>query len=78
MIAFLLATGLSFLIPDTASQDLQLGITALFIYLFAAVYSVGEGPVAFAYSAEVSDTIHREVAMCQVSFHLILFFLLVI
>ena len=36
---------------------------ALFIYLFAAFYSVGEGPVPFAYSAEVFPLSHREQGM---------------
>ncbi|KAG7544309.1 hypothetical protein FFLO_03270 [Filobasidium floriforme] len=63
MTIFLLCTGLSFLAP--VEGDVRLALTATFIYLFTAFYSVGEGPVAFAYSAEVSDNIHRESAMCQ-------------
>lgn len=59
----LLVTGLMFLIPgpkeDAAGNIIHKGssarlpLIALFIYLFAIFYSVGEGPVPFAYSAEV-------------------------
>jgi hypothetical protein len=35
----------------------------MFIYLFAAFYSPGEGPVPFTYSAEVFPLSHREVGM---------------
>lgn len=58
----LLATGLAFLIPESAGNT-RIGVIALFIYLFAAFYSVGEGPVPFAYSAEVFPLSHREVGM---------------
>jgi hypothetical protein len=34
-----------------------------FIYLFTIMYSLGEGPVAFQYSAEVFPTIQREQGM---------------
>jgi hypothetical protein len=34
-----------------------------FIYLFTIAYSLGEGPVAFQYSAEVFPTIQREQGM---------------
>jgi hypothetical protein len=34
-----------------------------FVYLFTIMYSLGEGPVAFQYSAEVFPTIHREQGM---------------
>ncbi|KAK5047200.1 hypothetical protein LTR84_006722 [Exophiala bonariae] len=57
----LLAAGLCYLIPDTSSA--HLGLVALFIYLFAAFYSPGEGPVPFTYSAEVFPLSHREVGM---------------
>ena len=56
----LLAAGLCFLIPAGTTQ---LGLVALFIYLFAAFYSPGEGPVPFTYSAEVFPLSHREVGM---------------
>ncbi|KAF2732237.1 MFS transporter [Polyplosphaeria fusca] len=57
----LLAAGLCFLIPESSSA--HLGLVALFIYLFAAFYSPGEGPVPFTYSAEVFPLSHREVGM---------------
>ena len=47
----LLAAGLCFLIPE--SSKAHLGLIALFVYLFDAFYSPGEGPVPFTYSAEV-------------------------
>ncbi|KAF8498008.1 general substrate transporter [Gautieria morchelliformis] len=56
----LLAAGLSF-IPSNSNA--HLGIIALFIFLFAAFYSAGEGPVACTYSAEVFPLSHREVGM---------------
>lgn len=34
-----------------------------FVYLFTIAYSMGEGPVAFQYSAEVFPTIQREQGM---------------
>ncbi|EON61729.1 hypothetical protein W97_00945 [Coniosporium apollinis CBS 100218] len=57
----LLAAGFSFYIPESSSA--RLGVIALFIYLFAAFYSPGEGPVPFTYSAEVFPLSHREVGM---------------
>ena len=57
----LLAAGLCFLIPKSSSA--HLGLVALFIYLFDAFYSPGEGPVPFTYSAEVFPLSHREVGM---------------
>lgn len=41
----------------------HLGMVAFFVYLFAAFYSPGEGPVPFTYSAEVFPLSHREVGM---------------
>ncbi|KAF7947364.1 uncharacterized protein EAE97_004613 [Botrytis byssoidea] len=41
----------------------HLGLIATFIYIFAAFYSPGEGPVPFTYSAEVFPLSHREVGM---------------
>jgi MFS family permease len=57
----LLATGFSFWIPswnagahvDSNRNPAHLGLIAFFIFLFAAFYSPGEGPVPFTYSAEV-------------------------
>ncbi|KAL8868114.1 MAG: hypothetical protein Q9174_005206, partial [Haloplaca sp. 1 TL-2023] len=41
----------------------HLGMITFFIYLFAAFYSPGEGPVPFTYSAEAFPLFHREVGM---------------
>ena len=57
----LLAAGFSFYIPRSSAA--HLGMIALFVYLFAAFYSPGEGPVPFTYSAEVFPLSHREVGM---------------
>lgn len=57
----LLGAGLSFLIP--LESKAHLGLIATFIFLFAAFYSPGEGPVPFTYSAEVFPLSHREVGM---------------
>jgi len=57
----LLAAGMCFYIPT--SSKAHLGLIALFIYLFDAFYSPGEGPVPFTYSAEVFPLSHREVGM---------------
>lgn len=43
-------TAFSFLIPE--DSDARIACVALGIYLFTIVYSVGEGPVPFTYSAE--------------------------
>ncbi|KAF4535673.1 putative sugar transporter protein [Lasiodiplodia theobromae] len=57
----LLAAGMCFYIPK--DNDAHLGLVATFIYLFGAVYSPGEGPVPFTYSAEVFPLSHRELGM---------------
>jgi len=57
----LMAAGFSFWIPKSSSA--HLGLIALFIFLFDAFYSPGEGPVPFTYSAEVFPLSHREVGM---------------
>lgn len=57
----LLAAGFCFYIPNDSKA--HLGLVAFFIYLFAAFYSPGEGPVPFTYSAEVFPLSHREVGM---------------
>ncbi|PSN72514.1 putative facilitated glucose transporter [Corynespora cassiicola Philippines] len=62
MCIFLLAAGLS-LLNDTGSRGAQIGPVVLFVYLFTICYSLGEGPVAFQYSAEVFPTIQREQGM---------------
>jgi len=58
----LLAAGLCFLIPGNTNKA-RIGLVALFIYIFAAFYSVGEGPVPFTYSAEVFPLAQREQGM---------------
>ncbi|ORY02196.1 and other transporter-domain-containing protein [Clohesyomyces aquaticus] len=58
----LLAVGFCFLIPESSTAHIAL--IALFIYVFAAFYSPGEGPVPFIYSAEVFPLSHRAVATC--------------
>jgi MFS family permease len=62
MCIFLLAAGLSLLKTDGTDGE-KLGPVVLFIYLFTICYSLGEGPVAFQYSAEVFPTIQREQGM---------------
>ncbi|KAI3341613.1 sugar transporter-domain-containing protein [Ustulina deusta] len=57
----LLAAGLFNLLPEKSTA--QVALVAVFIYIFAAFYSPGEGPVPFAYSAEVFPLSHREVGM---------------
>ena len=58
----LLAGGLSML-NHHGSRGGQIGPVVLFVYLFTIAYSLGEGPVAFQYSAEVFPTIQREQGM---------------
>ncbi|KAK0367133.1 hypothetical protein LTR91_008664 [Friedmanniomyces endolithicus] len=65
MCIFLLAAGLS-LLKTTGSTASQIGPVVLFVYLFTIMYSLGEGPVAFQYSAEVFPTIQREQGMAWV------------
>ncbi|KAL8709494.1 MAG: hypothetical protein Q9220_005736 [cf. Caloplaca sp. 1 TL-2023] len=62
MCIFLLAAGLS-LLKKTGSRGEKIGPVVLFVYLFTIAYSLGEGPVAFQYSAEVFPTIQREQGM---------------
>jgi MFS family permease len=61
----LLATGMSFYIPE--GEPARLGLIALFIFLFVAFYSPGEGPCAFVYSAECFPLSHREVRIFKLS-----------
>ncbi|KAI1293386.1 sugar transporter-domain-containing protein [Xylaria venustula] len=56
----LLAAGLFNLLKGSTAH---VAVVAVFIYVFAAFYSPGEGPVPFAYSAEVFPLSHREVGM---------------
>ncbi|CAG1998118.1 unnamed protein product [Fusarium graminearum] len=62
MCIFLLAAGLS-LLNHSDSRGARIGPVVLFVYLFTIAYSLGEGPVAFQYSAEVFPTIQREQGM---------------
>ncbi|EXJ82823.1 hypothetical protein A1O3_06638 [Capronia epimyces CBS 606.96] len=62
MCIFLLAGGLS-LLKTEGSRGERIGPVVLFVYLFTICYSLGEGPVAFQYSAEVFPTIQREQGM---------------
>ena len=59
---FLFFTGSSFYIPADAGKA-RLGCVALGIYLFMIVYSPGEGPVPFTYSAECYPLYIRDVGM---------------
>lgn len=45
------------------SSRAHVSLVALFVFIFAAFYSPGEGPVPFTYSAEVFPLSHREVGM---------------
>jgi len=64
MCIFLLAAGLSLMNNgDEASRAAKIGPVVLFVYLFTICYCLGEGPVAFQYSAEVFPTIQREQGM---------------
>jgi MFS family permease len=56
----LLTAGLCNLIKN---EKAHLATVATFVYVFAAWYSPGEGPVPFTYSAEVFPLSHREVGM---------------
>jgi sugar porter (SP) family MFS transporter len=58
----LLAAGLCFLIPESAGTT-RIGLIALFVFMFAAFYSPGEGPVPFTYSAEIFPLAQREQGM---------------
>ncbi|KXN90183.1 Putative polyol transporter 1 [Leucoagaricus sp. SymC.cos] len=57
----LLAAGFCFFISP--SNSARIPLIALFIFIFAAFYSPGEGPVPFTYSAEVFPLTHREMGM---------------
>ncbi|XWW95790.1 hypothetical protein V2A60_003757 [Cordyceps javanica] len=58
----LLAAGLCTLI-DKDMGDVRTGLVCLFVFLFAAFYSPGEGPVPFTYSSEVYPLQNREMGM---------------
>lgn len=57
----LLAAAFSFYIPE--EKTAHLALIAMFVYIFGAFYSPGEGPVPFTYSAECFPLSHREVGM---------------
>jgi hypothetical protein len=57
----LLFTGFSFWIPEDSKA--HIGCIALGIYLFGIVYSPGEGPVPFTYSAEAYPLYIRAMGM---------------
>ncbi|KAI0847238.1 hypothetical protein F5Y00DRAFT_242063 [Daldinia vernicosa] len=56
----LLAAGLCTLMEQGTART---ALVALFVFMFGAFYSPGEGPVPFTYSAEVFPLSHREVGM---------------
>lgn len=58
----LLVAGFSFLIPEDNPTGRLAGV-ATGIYLFMVVYSPGEGPVPFTYSAEAFPLYIREYGM---------------
>ena len=62
MAVFLLFTGFSFFIPESMNTS-RIGCIAAGIYLFGAVYSPGEGPVPFTYSAEAYPLYVRAYGM---------------
>lgn len=61
MALFMLFTGFSFWIPSTSNA--RVACIALGIYLFGVVYSPGEGPVPFTYSAEAYPLYMRTLGM---------------
>jgi MFS family permease len=65
MSIFLLFTGFSFWIPSSpeTSSTARVSCIALGIYLFGIVYSPGEGPVPFTYSAEAYPLYVRTIGM---------------
>lgn len=62
MAIFLLMTGFGFWIPES-NHNARLAVITTGIYLFAAVYSSGEGPVPFTYSAEAFPLYIRDIGM---------------
>jgi MFS family permease len=64
MAIFLLFTGFSFFIaPEDPESKLRIACIAIGIYLFGMVYSPGEGPVPFTYSAEAYPLYIRDIGM---------------
>ncbi|KAI1906475.1 hypothetical protein LOZ61_006660 [Ophidiomyces ophidiicola] len=60
---FLLLTGFSFWIPADTLPGARVGCVALGMYLFGVVYSPGQGPVPFTYSAEAYPLYVRAYGM---------------
>ena len=56
-------TGFSFWIPEKTMHTARVACISLGIYLFGVVYSPGEGPVPFTYSAEAYPLYIRTVGM---------------
>ena len=63
MSLFLFFTGFSFYIPEDTMHTARIACVALGIYLFGIVYSPGEGPVPFTYSAEAYPLYVRTYGM---------------
>ena len=63
MSIFLFFTGFSFFISDETQHTARVACVALGIYLFGIVYSPGEGPVPFTYSAEAYPLYVRTYGM---------------
>lgn len=63
MSIFLLVAGFGFFIDGETHPDARLGCITTGIYLFACVYSSGEGPVPFTYSAEAFPLYIRDLGM---------------
>lgn len=62
----LVVAGLCTLMPKGTLDDpnnARTALVCLFVFLFGAFYSPGEGPVPFTYSAEVYPLSHRETGM---------------
>ena len=63
MAIFLLIAGFGFFIDQDSNPHGRLGMIIVGIYLFACVYSSGEGPVPFTYSAEAFPLYIRDLGM---------------
>lgn len=63
MAIFLLMAGFGFWIPFDTNASGRLACITVGIYLFACVYSSGEGPVPFTYSAEAFPLYIRDIGM---------------
>lgn len=63
MALFLFFTGFSFWIPEETHRKARIACITVGIYLFGMVYSPGEGPVPFTYSAEAYPLYVRSYGM---------------